>query len=405
MDRRKTNNSTLDEELKRGTSEILIEQDLAAKLTEGKPLCIKAGFDPTAPDLHLGHTLILNKMRQFQQLGHEVVFLIGDFTGRIGDPSGRNATRPPLSLEEVLANADTYREQVGCILDMEHTKVRFNSEWMDKMNSQQMLELASRYTVSRMLERDDFKKRYGKEGHEIRIMEFFYPLVQGYDSVALQSDLELGGTDQKFNLLVGRHLQKEYGQRPQDIMMLPLLEGLEGVRKMSKSYDNYIGIREDADSMYGKLMSISDTLMWRYLELLSFRSLAELQQLKQQAEQGRNPRDIKHELAMEITARFHDCKKAEAAKGAFIERFQNKQTPEEVPLVQLPPGDWNLAAMIKEAGLAPSTSEARRLVQQGAVRVNGHRMEDPLQNMVVEEELLLQVGKRRIAKIIIAAGS
>ncbi|MGV0005576.1 MAG: tyrosine--tRNA ligase [Candidatus Porifericomitaceae bacterium WSBS_2022_MAG_OTU9] len=398
-------NSTLDEELKRGTSEILIEQDLAAKLTEGKPLCIKAGFDPTAPDLHLGHTLILNKMRQFQQLGHEVVFLIGDFTGRIGDPSGRNATRPPLSLEEVLANADTYREQVGCILDMEHTKVRFNSEWMDKMNSQQMLELASRYTVSRMLERDDFKKRYGKEGHEIRIMEFFYPLVQGYDSVALQSDLELGGTDQKFNLLVGRHLQKEYGQRPQDIMMLPLLEGLEGVRKMSKSYDNYIGIREDADSMYGKLMSISDTLMWRYLELLSFRSLAELQQLKQQAEQGRNPRDIKHELAMEITARFHDCKKAEAAKGAFIERFQNKQTPEEVPLVQLPPGDWNLAAMIKEAGLAPSTSEARRLVQQGAVRVNGHRMEDPLQNMVVEEELLLQVGKRRIAKIIIAAGS
>ena len=280
---------TLDPEVKRGSSEILLEQDLAAKLASGKPLCIKAGFDPTAPDLHLGHTLILNKMRQFQEMGHKVVFLIGDFTGRIGDPSGRDSTRPVLDDEEVLANAKTYGEQMGRILDMERTKVAFNSEWMNQMNSKDMMLLASKYTVSRMLERDDFKKRYGKEGHEIRIYEFFYPLIQGYDSVVLKSDLELGGTDQKFNLLVGRHLQKEYGQRPQDVMMLPLLEGLCGVRKMSKSYQNYIAVTESASSMYGKLMSISDTLMWRYLELLSTRPLTELQQLRQQVEQGTQP--------------------------------------------------------------------------------------------------------------------
>ena len=396
--------ATLDPEIQRGTSEILIEQDLAERLASGKTLCIKAGFDPTAPDLHLGHTLVLNKLRQLQQLGHNIVFLIGDFTGRIGDPSGRDSTRPVLDTEEVLANARTYSEQVGSILDMERTRVAFNSEWMDKMTPQQMMRLASAYTVSRMLERDDFKKRYGREGHEIRIYEFFYPLVQGYDSVALNSDLELGGTDQKFNLLVGRHLQKEYGQRPQEIMMLPLLEGLDGTRKMSKSYDNYIAIAETADTMYGKLMSISDSLMWRYLELLSFRPLGELQKLQQQAEQGRNPRDIKHEMALEITARFNGQQQAEAARQAFIERFQNRQTPGELPLTAIAPDNSSVVAIMRAAGFASSSSDARRLVQQKAVKIDGERIEDPLLQIDSNREFILQVGKHRIARLKIAPG-
>src|SRR5579862_7781455 len=346
-------------ELERGAHEVLTRADLEKKLKRGHPLHVKAGFDPTAPDLHLGHTVLLNKMRQFQQLGHEVTFLIGDFTGLIGDPTGRNATRPPLTVEEIQANANTYRAQVFKILDAEHTRVDFNSRWLSKPTATDMVKLTAHYTVARMLERDDFAKRY-RSGQPISIHEFLYPLAQGYDSVAMRTDVELGGTDQKFNLLVGRHLQEAYGQEPQVVMTMPLLEGTDGVNKMSKSLGNYIGITESPDSMFGKIMSISDELMWRYFELLSFRPLGEIAALRGSIDEGRNPRDVKFELAREIVARFHDGAAAEAANREFIARVSEKSVPADLPpmVVSVEAGGIRLANLLKEAGLATSTSEA-----------------------------------------------
>jgi tyrosyl-tRNA synthetase len=357
-------------ELERGAHEVLIAADLLKKLKRGTPLRVKAGFDPTAPDLHIGHTVLLNKMRQFQQLGHEVTFLIGDFTSLIGDPSGRNVTRPALTPEEIQANARTYQAQVFKILDRERTKIDFNSRWLSPLNAADIVRLSAHYTVARMLERDDFAKRY-KSGVPISIHEFLYPLAQGYDSVAMRADVELGGTDQKFNLLVGRTLQQAYGQEPQVVITMPLLEGTDGVNKMSKSLGNYIGITEDADSMFGKLMSISDQLMWRYFELLSFRPLGQIATLQRAAAEGRNPRDIKFELARELTARFHDAAAAEKAQGEFIARFRQGGVPEKIETVQLASDGkpLRLANALKLAGLVASTSEGNRLIDQGGVRL------------------------------------
>jgi len=387
-------------ELERGTHEVLTRADLAKKLQRGVALRVKAGFDPTAPDLHLGHTVLLNKMRQFQQLGHEVTFLIGDFTGLIGDPSGRNATRPPLTAEEIQANANTYRSQVFKILDAEHTRIDFNSRWLSKLTATDMVKLTAHYTVARMLERDDFAKRY-KAGQPISIHEFLYPLAQGYDSVAMRADVELGGTDQKFNLLVGRTLQEAYGQEPQVVLTTPLLEGTDGVNKMSKSLGNYIGITEDADSMFGKLMSISDELMWRYFELVSFRALKEIAVLKREAADGRNPRDIKLELASEIVARFHDAAAAERAQRSFTARVSEKTVPADLPLKRIPVGGagLRLANLLKEAGLAVSTSEANRKIDEGAVRIDGERVTDRALTLKVGSEHVLQVGTRRFARV------
>jgi tyrosyl-tRNA synthetase len=393
-------------ELKRGSSEILLESELLTKLKRGKPLRIKAGFDPTAPDLHLGHTVLINKMRRFQDFGHDVIFLIGDFTGLIGDPSGRNATRPPLTPEDVQANAKTYQDQIFKILDPAKTQVEFNSRWMSQLGSAGMIQLAARSTVARMLERDDFSKRY-KGGQPIAIHEFLYPLVQGYDSVALKADVELGGTDQKFNLLMGRQLQEAYGQEPQIVLTMPLLEGLDGVNKMSKSLGNYIGVNEDADGMFGKLMSISDDLMWRYFDLLSFRPNAELESFKQQIAGGRNPMEIKFELAMEITTRFAGAGAAEQARQNFMSRSQRREIPEHIETKTLTiegPG-IGVAAAIKQAGLAESTSAANRLIQQGAVRIDGERVEDIKVTLEPGPARLFQVGKRGFAYIEVVRAS
>ncbi|WP_288741534.1 tyrosine--tRNA ligase, partial [uncultured Rheinheimera sp.] len=388
-------------EIKRGCEEILLEEELIAKLKEGKPLKIKAGFDPTAPDLHLGHTVLINKLRTFQQLGHEVIFLIGDFTGMIGDPTGKNVTRKPLTREDVLANAQTYKEQVFKILDPAKTRVAFNSEWMEKLGAAGMIKLAARQTVARMLERDDFKKRYANN-QSIAIHEFLYPLVQGWDSVALEADIEMGGTDQRFNLLMGRELQKDEGQRPQTIIMVPLLEGLDGVQKMSKSLGNYIGITDTPGEMFGKVMSISDELMWRYYDLLSFRPIADIAALKQQAAEGRNPRDIKIELAKEIIARFHDGAAADAAEQDFIQRFQKNALPDDIPelTLTLTSDSIQIANLLKEAGLVESTSEALRMIKQGAVRLDGEtKVEDSKMEFERGSSHIFQVGKRKFAKV------
>ncbi len=387
-------------ELARGAEEILVAQELKERLGAGRPLRVKAGFDPTAPDLHLGHTVLLNKMRQFQEAGHEVIFLIGDFTGMIGDPSGKNATRPPLTREEVAANAETYASQVYRILDPERTRLEFNSRWMSGMDAAGLIGLAARHTVARMLERDDFRKRYA-EGRPISIHEFLYPLVQGYDSVALEADVELGGTDQKFNLLVGRQLQQAFGQKPQVVMTMPLLEGLDGVNKMSKSLGNYVGITDTPDEMFGRLMSISDDLMWRYFELLSFRPLGDLARLRREVEDGRNPRDVKFELCDEIIERFHDRAAAESARAAFIARHRDRSLPDDLPLLTMdaPRGGLGLAQLMKQAGLVSSTSEAFRLIAQGGVRIDGEKVEDRATSIEPGREIIVQAGKRRFARV------
>jgi tyrosyl-tRNA synthetase len=388
------------DEIKRGAEEILLEDELLAKLKKGKPLKIKAGFDPTAPDLHLGHTVLINKLRQFQQLGHEVIFLIGDFTGMIGDPTGKNVTRKPLTKEDVLSNAETYKEQVFKILDPTKTTVAFNSTWMDKLGAAGMLKLASRQTVARMMERDDFKKRYAG-GQAIAIHEFMYPLVQGWDSVALESDVELGGTDQKFNLLMGRELQKSEGQRPQTVLMMPLLEGLDGVQKMSKSLNNYIGITDSPTEMFGKIMSISDVLMWRYFELLSFKPLSEIEAYKTDIENGANPRDVKINLAKELITRFHDESAAEAAHHEFINRFQKGAMPDEIPEVDVTAteGSIAIANLFKEAGLVASTSEAMRMIKQGAAKLDGEKIVDNKLAVKTGTTAVFQIGKRKFAKV------
>ena len=387
-------------ELRRGTAEILLEEDLLRKLARGKPLVVKAGFDPTAPDLHLGHTVLINKMALFQRLGHDVVFLIGDFTGLIGDPTGRNATRPPLTPDEIRANARTYEAQIFKILDPARTRIEFNSTWMNAMGAAGLIQLAAKHTVARMLERDDFSKRY-RAGQAIAVHEFLYPLVQGYDSVALRADVELGGTDQKFNLLVGRQLQEAYGQEPQVVLTMPLLEGLDGVNKMSKSLGNYIGITDAPDDMFGKLMSISDALMWRYFDLLSFRSNAEIARLREEVAGGRNPRDVKFELGVEIVDRFHGAGSGARARDAFVARFQQGALPEDLAEITLPAGagGLGLAHVLKGAGLVPSTSEALRQVRQGAVKVDGERVEDGARSFAAGAEHVFQVGKRRLARV------
>lgn len=393
-------------ELLRGTEEVLPENGLQSRLAvaakEKRPLRVKVGFDPTAPDLHLGHTVLINKMRQFQQLGHDVIFLIGDFTGRIGDPTGKNATRKPLTEADVAANATTYKEQIFKVLDADKTRVEFNSRWMGQMSASDMIQLAAKSTVARMLERDDFSKRY-KGGQSIAIHEFLYPLVQGYDSVALEADVELGGTDQKFNLLMGRQLQEVEGQTPQVVMTMPILEGLDGVQKMSKSLNNYIGINDPADEMFGKVMSISDDLMWRWFELLSFRPLEELAGLKESMANGRNPRDIKFELGVELVDRFHGAGAGDAAQQAFVSRFQQGQLPDEIPEVSvtLAEGDAPIGFVLREAGLVQSNGEAMRMVKQGAVKLDGDKVSDAQLRLAKGNAVLLQVGKRRIAKVII----
>jgi len=386
---------------KRGCDELLVEAEFARKLAKsratGVPLRIKLGLDPTAPDIHLGHTVVLNKMRQLQDLGHNVIFLIGDFTSTIGDPSGRNSTRPPLTREQIEANAKTYYAQASLVLDPARTEIRYNSEWCDPLGARGMIQLASRYTVARMMEREDFTKRF-KGGIPISVHEFLYPLMQGYDSVALKSDLELGGTDQKFNLLVGRELQKEYGQEPQCILTMPLLVGTDGVEKMSKSKGNYIGISESPDSMFGKLMSISDTLMWRYFELLSFRSLEDIAALKQEIDGGRNPRDAKVMLAQEIIARFHSAKAADDALASFEARFRDGAIPDDMPEVNIGGAPVGILKLLREAGLVASGSEAQRNVEQGGVRVNGDRVEDKSLQLPAGT-YVVQVGKRKFARV------
>ncbi len=382
--------------IKRGADELLVEAELVEKLKSGRPLRVKAGFDPTAPDLHLGHTVLINKLRNFQDLGHHVMFLIGDFTGMIGDPSGKNSTRPPLSREQILENADTYREQVFKILDPSKTEVCFNSTWFEPLGAAGMIKLAARHTVARMLERDDFSKRYSS-GQPIAIHEFLYPLCQGYDSVAMKADVELGGTDQKFNLLVGRELQRHYGQPQQCVLMLPLLEGLDGVNKMSKSLGNYIGIAESPAEIFGKLMSVSDELMWRYYELLSFRSSDEIARFKRDVADGRNPRDIKVLLGQEIVARFHSAKDAEEALAEFEARFQRGVLPDDMPQLNVAAG--SLAQVLKAAGLTSSTSEALRMIDGGGVRVNGEKVGDRNTALGVGECVVLQVGKRKYARV------
>ncbi len=386
--------------IQRGTEEIIKLDELHERLHKGAPLRVKTGFDPTAPDLHLGHTVQINKLRQFQELGHTVIFLIGDFTGMIGDPTGKNITRKPLTREEVEINAETYREQVFKILDPELTEVRYNSEWMDKLGSAGLVKLASRYTVARMLERDDFKKRYGNE-QPIAIHELLYPLIQGYDSVALNADIEVGGTDQTFNLLMGRTIQQAEGQAPQIVITLPLLEGLDGVQKMSKSLGNYIGISEPPEAMFGKIMSISDDLMWRYFELLSFKSNDEIGGLQKAVSEGLNPRDVKFELGEELVARFHDEKSATQAKQAFIQQFQRGQVPDEMPERALDAGEEGLplAVMLREAGLVTSASDAYRMIKQGAVRIDGERITDKTLRLGAAGPRVVQVGKRRFARV------
>ena len=386
--------------IKRGAEEILVEAELVERLKAGRPLRVKAGFDPTAPDLHLGHTVLINKLRQFQDLGHEVLFLIGDLTGMIGDPTGKNVTRKPLTRDDVLQNAATYEHQIFKILDPEKTTVMFNSQWMGQMNAADLVQVAARHTVARMLERDDFSKRYAA-GQPIAIHEFLYPLIQGYDSVAMKADVELGGTDQKFNLLVGRELQKHYGQKPQVILTMPILEGLDGVQKMSKSLNNYIGINEPPEEMFGKLMSISDDLMWRWFELLSFRPMEEIRRLQQDVAEGANPRDIKFQLGREIVARFHDGAAAEAAQAAFVARFLKGAMPDEMPEFELAGGDDGLgiASLLKEAGLTGSTSESFRMIKQGAVRIDGARVEDRGMAIAAGNTHVFQVGKRRFARV------
>jgi len=387
------------QQIRRGAEEILVEAELEARLKEGRRLRIKAGFDPTAPDLHLGHTVLLNKLRQFQELGHEAIFLIGDFTGMIGDPTGKNVTRKALTRDEVLENARSYETQIFKILDPEKTLVVFNSSWMGEMSAADLIQLAAKHTVARMLERDDFSKRYGS-GQSIAIHEFIYPLVQGYDSVALKADVELGGTDQKFNLLVGRQLQEAYGQKPQVVLTMPILEGLDGVQKMSKSLGNYIGIAEAPDDMFGKLMSISDELMWRYFELLSFRSLDDIRALRKAMDEGRNPRDIKFELGQELVTRFHSAADAARAQENFIARFQKGAVPEDMPELSLQTGadGMPIANLLKEAGLTSSTSDAMRMVKQGAVRLDGERVSDH-RLRVLPGSYVCQVGKRRFARV------
>lgn len=391
------------QELTRGAEEVLPAGGLEAKLKKGKPLVVKAGFDPTAPDLHLGHTVLINKMRQFQELGHEVVFLIGDFTGMIGDPSGKNATRPPLSPEEIQANAATYQSQIFKILDEKTTRIEFNSNWMGKMDAAGLVRLSSHHTVARMLERDDFNKRYSG-GQPISIHEFLYPIVQGYDSVALRADVELGGTDQKFNLLVGRQLQQDFDQEPQVVLTMPLLEGLDGVQKMSKSLGNYIGITDAAGDMFGKIMSISDDLMWRYFELLSFRPLADIAALRKSVADGSNPRDAKFELAAEIVARFHDGAAATAAQQEFVSRFQQGAMPEDIAELSLSSddGELGIAYLLKQAKLVASTSEAFRMIKQGAVRIDGVRVEDKSLMIAAGSTAVYQVGKRKFARVSLA---
>ncbi len=387
-------------ELSRGADEILPHGGLEEKLELGRPLNIKVGFDPTAPDLHVGHTVLINKMRQFQEFGHNVVFLIGDFTGMIGDPSGRNATRPPLTPEEIDENATTYKEQVFKILDPEKTTIDFNSRWLTELGSPGLIKLAAKYTVARMLERDDFSKRFAS-GQPISIHEFLYPLAQAYDSVALKTDVEMGGTDQKFNLLVGRHIQQQYGLEPQLVLTVPLLEGLDGVQKMSKTLGNYIGITEPAGEIFGKVMSISDELMWRYFELLSFRPLKDIAALKTAIDEGRNPRDVKFELAGELVARFHDQAAAERAKAEFISRFQKGAMPDDIEEITVASKDGGLgiAYLLKEAGLVASTSEAFRMIKQGAVRIDGERVANRETVVDAGSTHIYQVGKRKIAKV------
>lgn len=391
-------------EIRRGAEELIpdggFEQCLAAAEQSGKPLVIKAGFDPTAPDLHLGHTVLLNKMRAFQEMGHEVVFLIGDFTGMIGDPTGKNVTRQPLNAEQVAENAATYESQIYKVLAPEQTRVEFNSRWLNALTPADFIKLAAHHTVARMLERDDFNKRY-KSGQPIAIHEFLYPLVQGYDSVALKADVELGGTDQKFNLLVGRQLQQAYGQKPQLVLTMPLLEGLDGVNKMSKSLNNTIGIEEPPNEQFGKLMSISDELMWRYFELLSFKPVTDVQALKQDVEAGANPRDIKFMLAQELVGRFHGAQAAKAAQAAFVARFQQGGVPEDLQLTRVSVGadGLQIATLLKQVGLTQSNGEGMRLIKQGAVKLDDARVEDASLTVHSGAEHIIRVGKRRIARV------
>ncbi len=388
------------QELGRGAEEILVEAEFIEKLKKNRPLRVKAGFDPTAPDLHLGHAVLINKMRQFQEAGHHVLFLIGDFTGMIGDPTGKSATRPALTAEQVKQNAETYQEQIFKILDPAKTEIVFNSTWMSQLGSTGLIQLAAKHTVARMLERDDFSKRY-KSGQSIAIHEFLYPLVQGYDSVALQADVELGGTDQKFNLLVGRELQRQYGQEQQIVMTMPLLEGLDGINKMSKSLGNYIGITDTPSDMFGKVMSISDELMWRYFELLSFRPLSELKRFKQDVEQGANPRDLKFLLAEELIERFHNKAAAVGAREDFIARFQKGAMPDDIAELSVSAGGDSLpiTVLLKNAGLVASTSEATRMIQQGGVKIDGVKVED--RSLLINKGTIavFQVGKRKFAKV------
>ena len=387
-------------QIKRGAHELLLEDELKQRLASGRPLRVKAGFDPTAPDLHIGHTVLLNKLRQLQDLGHHALFLIGDFTGMIGDPTGKNTTRPPLSREQVLENAQSYRDQVFKVLDPDRPEIVFNSAWMDKFSAVDLIKLAATHTVARMLERDDFGKRY-KANQPIAIHEFIYPLVQGYDSVALKADIELGGTDQKFNLLMGRELQKHYGQPPQCVLTMPLLEGLDGVNKMSKSLGNYVGITDMPQDMFGKLMSVSDELMWRYLELLSFRSIGEIAGWRAEVEQGRNPRDIKVLLAQEIVARFHSQQAAEAALAEFEARFRQGVLPDDMPEITVAGtnGQIGIAQMLKQAGLVASTSEALRMIDQGGVKLDGGKVSDRALQLKASAVIVAQVGKRKFARI------
>ncbi len=389
--------------IKRGADELLIEAELVEKLKTGRSLRVKAGFDPTAPDLHLGHTVLINKLRHFQDLGHQVLFLIGDFTGMIGDPSGKNTTRPPLTREQVLDNARTYQEQVFKILDPAKTEVCFNSSWMEALGASGMIRLAARHTVARMLERDDFSKRYAAQ-QPIAIHEFLYPLCQGYDSVAMKADIELGGTDQRFNLLVGRELQKHYGQAPQCVLTMPLLEGLDGVQKMSKSLGNYIGIYEPPNEIFGKVMSISDDLMWRYYDLLSFLPASEISALRRSIDEGKNPRDVKVQLAQELVARFHGSSASVAAREDFESRFQRNGIPDEMPEVALLGGEEGvgIAAVLKQSGLTASTSEALRMIDQGGVRLNGERVSDKGLVLRAGEGGVVQVGKRKFARVRVA---
>jgi len=394
------------EVFRRGTHELILEEDLARKLARGTPLRVKAGFDPTAPDLHLGHTVVLNKMRQLQDLGHHIMFLIGDFTGMIGDPSGRNATRPPLTPEQIAQNAETYKAQVFKVLDPGRTEILFNSTWCDQLGAAGMIKLAATSTVARMLERDDFSKRFAEQ-RPISIHEFLYPLMQGYDSVAMRADVELGGTDQKFNLLVGRELQKHFGQEPQVILTMPLLEGLDGVNKMSKSLGNYVGIYDPPEEMFGKLMSVSDALMWRYIDLLSFASLATIAGWKRSVEEGANPRDIKVRFAQEIVTRFHDAGAAGRALEAFEARFRHHEIPADLPeqVIEVPAAGGVIGQVLKSSGVCPSTSEALRMIEQGGVKVNGEKVADKGLRLAAGATYVLQVGKRKFAKVSLRAAA